>query len=170
MLKLYKLIVILTKNPFEFKEVFYFLIHFLNNKRFFVMNLERVGNFPNDVTAYFINNKSTKKKDILVFPKNYELFQVANHFLLDEIILKLKNDNFKCMKSDIIYKIVDKQAKKNLLYRNYFFSKSLKYYNFIKKKNIDLSKLVTQLKVLVNQKKIFRFLIRVNLYQDTIIK
>ena len=62
MLKLYKLIVILTKNPSEFKQVFYFLIHFLNKKRFFVMNLDRIGNFPNDATTYFINNKSQKKK------------------------------------------------------------------------------------------------------------
>ena len=69
MLKLYKLIVILTKNPSEFKQVFYFLIHFLNNKRSFVMNLDRIGNFPNDATTYFINNKSQKKKRYFSFSK-----------------------------------------------------------------------------------------------------
>jgi putative glycosyltransferase (TIGR04372 family) len=134
MLKLYKLIVILTKNPSEFKQVFYFLIHFLNNKRFFVMNLDRVGNFPNDAATYFINNRSNKEKNILVFPKSYKLFQVANHLLLDEIILKFKNENFKYVKSDIIFRIVESQARKNILYKRFFFSKSSKYYNFVRKK------------------------------------
>tara|TARA_B100001093_G_scaffold518727_1_gene604650 strand:+ start:1010 stop:2266 length:1257 start_codon:yes stop_codon:yes gene_type:complete len=157
MLKLYKLIVILTKNPSEFKQVFYFLIHFLNNKRFFVMNLDRIGNFPNDATTYFINNKSQKKKDILVFPKNYESFQVANHFLLDEIILKFKNDNFKCMKSDIIYKIVDMQARKNFLYKGFFFSKSSKYFNFVRKKKYRFIRAHYTAESIGEQKKNFSF-------------
>ena len=120
---------------FEFKQIVKFIIFYINGKKFYFQEVDRIGEFIlGYITLYNYIKTNNKSNIIIIYSDNEKEFKIGNKFILNQIIFKFNQEKIKTINSVLIIKVL-KFFKKNFFKTEKFQNiSSREYYLLLEKK------------------------------------